>query len=53
MTVPDRNGQQPQKHDPRACNACSSLRHPALAAQGRALTKYLVVFPFPRQAAHA
>jgi hypothetical protein len=38
------------KHDPRTCNACSSLRHPALAAQGRALTKYLAARPFPRQA---
>lgn len=38
-------------HDPRACNLCSSLRHPALAAQGRALGKHLAEHPFPRQAA--
>jgi hypothetical protein len=42
---------QPQKHDPHTCNPCSSLRHPAQAAQGRALTHHLAQHPFPQQAA--
>lgn len=46
----DRSGQQHQKHDPRSCNNCASLRHPALAAQGRALKAHLAEHPFPRQA---
>lgn len=42
---------QPQKHDPRTCNNCATLRHPAQAAQGRALAKRLAQHPFPQQAA--
>ena len=51
--MPDRSGQQPPKHDPRACALCGTLRHPAQAAQGRALTKYLKAHPFPRMATTA
>ena len=47
----ERTDQQPPKHDPRTCNNCASLRHPALAAQGRALTKHLKTNPLPLQAA--
>lgn len=49
----DRNGQQHPKHDPRACNLCASLRHPAQAANGRALRKHLAERPFPQQAVQA
>lgn len=42
---------QPEKHAPRACNLCASLRHPATAASGRALTTHLAEHPFPRQTA--
>lgn len=53
----DRSDQAPQQptptHDPRTCNLCASLRHPALAKQGRALTKHLKANPFPRQAVTA
>jgi hypothetical protein len=44
---------QPQQpaHDSRTCNLCGSLRHPALAAEGRALTKHLAANPFPQQGA--
>ncbi len=38
------------KHNPRACNLCTSLRHPGQAAEGRALTKHLKANPLPRQA---
>jgi hypothetical protein len=48
--VTDRSGQPAAKHDPRTCQPCASLRHPAQAAQGRALAKYLAAHPFPRQA---
>ncbi|MFG2307646.1 hypothetical protein ACGFS9_02985 [Streptomyces sp. NPDC048566] len=37
------------KHNPRTCQACATLRHPRLAAQGRALTKHLAKNPFPKQ----
>lgn len=43
----------PGAHDPRGCNLCASLRHPALAAQGRALAKHLKTNPLPRQAVQA
>jgi hypothetical protein len=45
----DRSHPQQQKHDPRTCQPCASLRHPAQAAAGRALTKHLAERPFPRQ----
>ena len=48
--MPDRSQPQPAKHDPRACNLCASLRHPAVAAQGRALRRHLTANPLPRQA---
>ena len=37
----------------RDCNLCASLRHPAMAAEGRKLTKHLATNPLPRQAAAA
>lgn len=37
------------KHNPRACRLCASLRHPAQAKQGRALTEHLAQHPFPKQ----
>lgn len=45
----ERIGQPHPKHDPRACNPCGSLRHPAQAANGRALTRHLAEHPLPRQ----
>lgn len=36
-------------HDPRTCNLCGTLRHPAQARQGRQLTKHLAANPFPKQ----
>ncbi|MEU8968127.1 hypothetical protein AB0D11_02430 [Streptomyces monashensis] len=48
--MPDRSGPPPSKHDPRTCNLCTSLRHPGLAKQGRALTAHLATHPFPAQA---
>jgi hypothetical protein len=47
----DQPQQQPTPHTARGCNLCSSLRHPALAAEGRALTKHLAANPFPQQGA--
>ncbi|MDL5205112.1 hypothetical protein [Streptomyces sp. ALI-76-A] len=49
----NRTDHQHPKHDPRTCNLCSSLRHPAQAAQGRALAKHLAANPFPQQGARA
>ncbi|MFJ5638672.1 hypothetical protein [Streptomyces sp. NPDC093223] len=43
----------PSPHDPRTCNLCCVLRHPAQASAGRALTRHLAVRPFPRQATNA
>lgn len=48
-----RTDQPTPKHDPRTCNLCSSLRHPGLAKQGRALTQHLAANPFPRMAVQA
>lgn len=49
----DRIDQAPQRptppHNPKTCPPCSFLRHPAQAAQGRALRKHLAEHPFPRQ----
>lgn len=52
----DPQAQQPTpKHDhtARACHLCSTLRHPAQAKQGRALTRHLTAHPFPRQVVQA
>ncbi|MFE0727926.1 hypothetical protein ACFW2X_06680 [Streptomyces antibioticus] len=49
--MPERTDQCNPQHDPRTCNLCSSLRHPAHAAAGRALTRHLATHPLPRQAA--
>jgi hypothetical protein len=48
-----RTDTQPPKHDPRDCNLCGTLRHPAQAKNGRALTRHLAANPFPRQAGGA
>lgn len=50
--MPERTDQpagQPTPHTTRACNLCASLRHPALANQGRALRKHLAAHPLPQQ----
>lgn len=52
----DRSDQAPQQHSPhtaRDCNLCASLRHPAMAAEGRKLAKHLAANPLPRQAVTA
>lgn len=36
-------------HNPRTCQQCASLRHPALARDGRALAKHLAEHPLPQQ----
>jgi len=56
--VADRIDPQPHQHSPdaataRDCRLCAVLRHPAQAAQGRALQRYLAVFPLPKQGANA
>lgn len=52
MAKPTQPQQQPPTpHAARACNLCSSLRHPAQAAQGRVLTAHLAENPFPQQGA--
>lgn len=50
----DRIDPQPHQHSPgartaRDCRLCATLRHPAQAKAGRALTKHLAEHPFPRQ----
>lgn len=50
-TSPPHPQHSPGAHTARDCNLCASLRHPAQAAQGRALTKHLITAPLPRQAA--
>ncbi|MGQ5640783.1 MULTISPECIES: hypothetical protein [unclassified Streptomyces] len=52
----ERTDQPKPKHSPhtaRDCNLCVSLRHPGLAAQGRALTAHLAEHPLPLQAGGA
>lgn len=44
---------QPSPHTARTCQLCASLRHPAMAADGRKLAKHLKANPFPRQAVTA
>lgn len=36
-------------HNPRTCQLCASLRHPATAKEGRALKKHLDAHPLPQQ----
>jgi hypothetical protein len=48
--VPEPTQPPKPKHDPRNCNLCATLRHPATAREGRALTKHLAVSPFPKMA---
>ncbi|MFI0139651.1 hypothetical protein [Streptomyces luteogriseus] len=36
-------------HNPRTCQLCSALRHPATAKQGRELAKHLAENPLPQQ----
>ncbi|MER5715746.1 hypothetical protein [Streptomyces sp. NPDC002132] len=47
----ERTDTQPPKHDPRTCQLCASLRHPAQARAGRALAQHLAAHPFPQQGA--
>lgn len=54
----DRSGASPTEpspaaHNPKTCALCATLRHPAQAKQGRALTKHLAANPLPRQAVQA
>lgn len=49
----DRIDPHHQKHDPRNCGLCGTLRHPGQAAQGRALRKHLAANPLPKQGANA
>lgn len=51
--MPERIGPQAPKHDPRTCQPCATLRHPAQARAGRALAKHLAEHPLPRQAVNA
>ncbi|MFD9444967.1 hypothetical protein [Streptomyces sp. NPDC060001] len=49
-----RTDQHPHQHSPdaatlRDCQLCSTLRHPAQAKQGRALTRHLKTNPIPKQ----
>lgn len=43
----------PGAHTARDCKLCATLRHPAQAKNGRALTAHLTAHPFPRQAVNA
>lgn len=49
----DHHDQQPSPHDRRTCRLCATLRHPAQAKAGRALTRHLAANPLPRQAVTA
>ena len=54
--MPERTDQpqgEPTPHTARNCHLCGTLRHPAQAAAGRALTKHLAAHPFPRPAVAA
>lgn len=44
-----RTDQPTPKHDPRTCQMCGTLRHPAQAKAGRDLAKHLTQHPFPVQ----
>lgn len=41
----------PGTHNPRDCSLCAIYRHPAQAANGRALAQHLAEHPFPQQGA--
>ncbi|MBQ0827687.1 hypothetical protein [Streptomyces tagetis] len=41
--------QHTQPHNPRTCQLCGVLRHPAQAKAGRDLTAHLEKSPFPQQ----
>ncbi|WP_164992341.1 hypothetical protein [Streptomyces sp. L2] len=45
----DQPNHEHSPHTARDCNLCASLRHPARAAEGRALDKHLAANPLPRQ----
>ncbi|NUS78488.1 MAG: hypothetical protein HOV70_20130 [Streptomyces sp.] len=45
----DHHPEQPSPHTPRDCKLCASLRRPAMAKQGRALTRHLAAHPLPVQ----
>ena len=47
----DQQPPQPTPHTPRTCNLCATLRHPAQAKAGRALTAHLAQHPLPLQGA--
>lgn len=49
MERTDQPKPQPTPHTARDCNLCASFRHPATAAQGRALRAHLDANPLPRQ----
>lgn len=36
-------------HDPKTCNLCGMLRHPALSAESAKLRKHLADNPMPKQ----
>jgi len=46
-----RTDQPATEHDPRTCQLCAMYRHPAQAANGRALQAHLAEHPFPKQGA--
>lgn len=37
------------QHDPKNCNLCATLRHPAQSAEAAKLKKHLAEHPFPKQ----
>lgn len=47
--MPDLTEQHAHPHDPRTCQLCATLRHPAQAKAGHALTKHLKSSPLPQQ----
>ena len=38
-----------ESHDPKTCDLCAMLRHPAMSAQTAQLKKHLINHPFPKQ----
>lgn len=52
-TGPHQHQHSPGARTARDCHLCATLRHPAQAKQGRALTAHLAAHPFPKQAAAA
>ncbi|MEU3945437.1 hypothetical protein [Streptomyces sp. NPDC029526] len=47
--MPDLTEQHAHPHDPRTCQLCATLRHPAQAKAGRHLAKHLADHPLPQQ----